>query len=103
MALRIRLPTGISLLVTWKRRENAGSEIRGFAASSASESNDLPDGLMDVPQIADYPNVSKTSVYKLTERQEFPAIRIGRLLRVSKDELDEALRTIGNDIQALPI
>lgn len=59
---------------------------------------DLPDGLMHVPQIADYLRVSKTSVYKLIKRQKIPAIRIGRLLRVRKDELDETLRAMGNDI-----
>lgn len=79
-------------------RENAGAEIRGSAASSTSEANDLPDGLMDVPQVANYLRVSKTSVYKLIERQKIPAIRIGRLLRVRKDELDETLRAMGNDI-----
>lgn len=36
---------------------------------------------MDVPQVADYSRVSKTSVYKLIERQKIPAIRIGRLLK----------------------
>lgn len=53
---------------------------------------------MDVPQVAEYLRVSKTSVYKLIERQKIPAIRIGRLLRVRKDELDETLRAMGNDI-----
>lgn len=43
---------------------------------------------MDVPQVAEYLRVSKTSVYKLIERQKIPTIRIGRLLRVRKDELD---------------
>ncbi len=62
-------------------RENAGAGIRESAASSTSEVNDLPDGLMDVPQVADYSRVSKTSVYKLIERQKIPAIRIGRLLK----------------------
>ena len=42
--------------------------------------NDLPDGLMDVPRVAEYLRVSKTSVYGLIERQEIPAIRIGRSL-----------------------
>ena len=79
-------------------RENAGAEIRGSAASSTSETYDLPDGLMDVPQVAEYLRVSKTSAYKLIERQKIPAIRIGRLLRVRKDELDETLRAMGNDI-----
>lgn len=80
-----------------------GRGYGGPAASSASEANDLPDGLMDVPQVANYPHVSKTSVRKLTERQRIPAIRIGRLLRVRKDELDETLRATGDDIQAMPI
>lgn len=80
-------PTGISDNGS-ESRENGGTRMRGPAASSASEANDLPDGLMEVPQIADYPHVSKTSVYKLIERQKIPTIRIGRLLRVRKDELD---------------
>ncbi|MDU6745316.1 MAG: helix-turn-helix domain-containing protein [Actinomyces sp.] len=46
-------------------RENAGAEIRESAASSTSETYDLPDGFMDVPQVAEYLRVSKTSVYKL--------------------------------------
>lgn len=78
--------------------ENVGAEIRGSAASSTSETYDLPDGLMDVPQVAEYLRVSKTSVYRLIERQKIPARRIGRLLRVRKDELDETLRAMGNDI-----
>lgn len=53
---------------------------------------------MDVPQVAGYPRASKTSVYEPTERQRIPAIRIGRPLRVRKDELDETLRAMGNDI-----
>ena len=79
-------------------RENAGAEIRGSAASSTSEANDLPDGLMDVPQVEEYLRVSKTSLYKLIKQRKISAIRIGRLLRVRKDELDETLRAIGNDI-----
>lgn len=42
--------------------ENVGAEIRGSAASSTSETYDLPDGLMDVPQVTEYLCVSKTSV-----------------------------------------
>lgn len=34
-------------------RESARAEIRGSAASSTSEACDLPDGLMDVPQVAE--------------------------------------------------
>lgn len=79
-------------------RENAGAEIRGSVASSTSETYDLPDGLMDVPQIAEYLRVSKTSACKFIERQKIPTIRIGGLLRVRKGELDETLRTMDNDI-----
>ncbi|EUB31159.1 hypothetical protein [Olsenella uli] len=53
---------------------------------------------MDVPQVAGYPRASKTSVCKPTERQRIPTIRIGRPLRVRKDELDETFRAMGNDI-----
>lgn len=44
-------PTGISDNGS-ESRENGGTRMRGPAASSASEANDLPDGLMDVPQVA---------------------------------------------------
>lgn len=37
-------------------------------------------------------------VYKLIEGQRIPAIRIGRLLRVRKSELDESIRNMGNAI-----
>ncbi len=60
-----------------KSRGNAGAEIRGSAASSTSETYDLPDGLMDMPQVAEYLRVSETSVCKFIERQKIPAIRIG--------------------------
>lgn len=33
--------------------ENVGAKIRGSAASSISETYDLPDGLMDMPQVAE--------------------------------------------------
>lgn len=79
-------------------RENGGAGIRGPAAPSASEASDLPDGLMDTPQVADYLCASKISVYELVERQRIPAIRIGRLQCVRKNELDKTLRAMGNDI-----
>lgn len=34
-------------------RENAGAGMRGPTASSTSEANDLPDGLMGIPQVAE--------------------------------------------------
>lgn len=53
-------------------RENAGAEIRGSAASSTSEANGLPDGLMDVSQVTDYPRVSKTSVTSSSSGRRSP-------------------------------
>ena len=79
-------------------RESAGAEMRGSAAAPAFEANDPPDRDMNVPQVAGYLRISKTSARKLVERQEIPAIKIRGLLRVGKDELDETLCAMGNDI-----
>ena len=43
--------------------------------------------------MADYLRISRSMVYKLIENGRIPAIRLGRLLRVSKSELNEALKT----------
>jgi excisionase family DNA binding protein len=79
-------------------RENAGAETWGFAVSSTSGANDQDDALLDVPQVAEYLRISRSSVYKLIESRQIPAIRIGRLLRVRKNELDDTLRAMGNSI-----
>ena len=79
-------------------RENAEAENWGFAASSTSDANDQGDTLLDVSQVAEYLRISRSSVYKLIEQQQIPAIRIGRLLRVRKNELDDTLRAMGNSI-----
>lgn len=80
-----------------KNRENVRSERLGSNASSTSEAYDLPNGLTDAPQVADYLRISKTS-YKLIEQQKITAIRIGKLLRFRKDKLNETLRAMGNGI-----
>ena len=79
-------------------RENAEAKNRGFAAFSTSDANDQVDTLLDVSQVAEYLRISRSSVYKLIERQQIPAIRIGRLLRVRKNQLDDTLRAMGNSI-----
>jgi excisionase family DNA binding protein len=79
-------------------RENAEAENWGFAASSTSDANDQGDTLLDVSQVAEYLRISRSMVYKLIEGQRIPAIRIGRLLRVRKSELDESIRNMGNAI-----
>lgn len=79
-------------------RENAEAENWGFAASPTSDANGQGDTLLDVSQVAEYLRISRSSVYKLIERRQIPAIRIGRLLRVRKNELDNTLRAMGNSI-----
>ena len=77
-------------------RENA--EIWGFAVSPTSDANYSGDSLLDVSQVAEYLRVSRSSVYKMIERQQIPAIRIGRLLRIRKKELDDTLRSMVSDL-----
>ena len=79
-------------------RENAGAKIREPAAVPSFEADDLPEGLMNVPQAADHLRISKTSARKLVERQAIPAVRTWRLRRVRDDEPGETLRAMGNDI-----
>lgn len=58
-------------------RENIGAEIQGSAASSTSETYDLSDGLMDVPQAADHLRIFKMSARKLVERRLRGAVGTG--------------------------
>lgn len=82
-------------------RENAEAENRGFAASSASEASGRVDTLLDVSQVAEYLRISRSSLYKLIERQQIPTIRIGRLLRVRKNQLDDTLRAMVHRLNLL--
>lgn len=77
-------------------RGNAGAGNREPAVPSTPVGSDQGDTLLDVSEVADYLRISRSSVYKLIERQQIPAIRIGRLLRVRKDELDKTLRSMGS-------
>ncbi|WP_314784045.1 helix-turn-helix domain-containing protein [Olsenella uli] len=78
--------------------ENAGAMKRGSAAPTTAGAHDQGDALLDVSQVAEYLRISRSSVYKLIERQQIPAIRIGRLLRVRRAELDEALHALGTGV-----
>lgn len=69
-------PTGI-LDNDANSHENTGTEIRESDTSSTSEASDLPDGIMDVPQAADYLRVPKTSAHKTNERQKNPPLEAG--------------------------
>lgn len=73
-----------------------GRETGNRPSPSTPVGSDQGDTLLDVSEVTDYLCISRSSVYKLIERQQIPAIRIGRLLRVRKDELDKTLRSMGS-------
>jgi excisionase family DNA binding protein len=78
-------------------REGVEAGKRGFAAAPSSDIHGQDVALLDVTEVAEYLRISRSSVYKLIERQQIPAIRIGRLLRVRKKDLDETLRAMGDN------
>ena len=49
--------------------------------------------LLDVAEVADRLHVSQSLVYKMIERREIPAVKIGRCLRVDPRVLEEILRS----------
>lgn len=82
-----------------EQRDNANVNFgdSGTVSTGDAESKDRADlagsdKLLQVAEVADYLRVSQSLVYKMIERREIPAIRIGRLLRVDRDALDEALQ-----------
>lgn len=48
--------------------------------------------LLGVPEAAEFLDVSKRSVYRLTASGQLPAYRVGRQLRFDEDELRRVLR-----------
>ena len=55
-----------------------------FAAAPSSDIHGQDDVLRVGTEVAEHLRISQSSVYKLIDRQQIPAIRIGRLLRVRK-------------------
>jgi excisionase family DNA binding protein len=49
---------------------------------------------LDVPQVAKYLNVSKSMVYKMVENQQIHAIRLGRLVRIRRCDLEQAIHDL---------
>lgn len=45
-------------------------------------------GLLDVAQAAEYLGLKKSSVYQLTMRKAIPVVKVGRLVRFRKQDLD---------------
>lgn len=49
--------------------------------------------LLDVAEVANRLHVSKSHVYKMIERREIPALKIGRCLRVDPRTLEDIIRS----------
>lgn len=60
------------------------------------------DVLLNVSQVAEYLGISRSMACKLIRREKIPAIRLGRLLRIRKSELDEALSSTGTRLSTPP-
>lgn len=45
--------------------------------------------LMDVTEAAEYLSIKKSSIYQLTMKRAIPVIKVGRLVRFTKSDLDK--------------
>ena len=54
------------------------------------------DSWMTLEEIAQYLKVSKDSIYRLAQKGEIPASKIGNLWRFKKDEVDEWMKNRRN-------
>lgn len=85
-----------------KENLQEGKADRRYADADAAPDRHDPEGLpaddgyLDVPEVASYLRISKSMVYKLVETKQIPAIRLGRLVRIRKSDLNDALRRLGN-------
>lgn len=41
--------------------------------------------ILTVPEVARYLRIGKTTAYELTKHKDFPAVRVGRAVRVPRD------------------
>ncbi|HUW22582.1 MAG TPA: helix-turn-helix domain-containing protein [bacterium] len=55
------------------------------------------DRWMTIEEIAKYLNVSKDSIYRLAQKGEIPASKLGNLWRFKKEEIDEWMRNNRNN------
>lgn len=79
--------------------ENKGDRevVGGITTTERSGSDARADGeFLDVPQVAKYLNVSKSMVYKMVETRQIHAIRVGRLVRIRRCDLEQAIRDLSH-------
>jgi excisionase family DNA binding protein len=50
------------------------------------------DLVMTMTDVARFLRISRTSAYELLHRPDFPALRLGRRVRVMRDDLEQWLR-----------
>ena len=55
------------------------------------------EGWVDIAEVAVHLQVTKDSIYRWVYEKEFPAHRVGRLLRFRLSEVDEWVTTSGRD------
>lgn len=79
--------------------ENEGGReiVGGAVTAELSDSGARADNeFLDVPQVARYLNVSKSMVYKMVETRQIHAIRLGRLVRIRRCDLEQAIRDLSH-------
>ena len=54
--------------------------------------------LLTVAEVADELRVSTMTVYRLIQRNELPALRIGRSYRIDREDLDDYLSGRSTDV-----
>lgn len=49
----------------------------------------MKDSIITIPEVAEYPKMSKSKIYLMVQRGEIPAVRIGRNVRVVLSDLEK--------------
>jgi len=56
-----------------------------------------PSPFLTVPELADYLRIGRTSAYELARKSGFPIVRVGRAIRIPREELDAWLSRNGSE------
>lgn len=69
----------------------------GHTATISTSHRSTESHFLNVCEVAEYLHISRSMVYKMIERRQIPVVRVGRLLRISRRELDQTLRNQAED------